>query len=239
MVVCTDRVHRFGTDAFALAGFARCGPGDTVCDLGSGCGIIPLLLLGGPTPPAEVYGLELQPAAVELMRCAVETNGLAGRFVPVQGDLRCPPEGFPRARADLVVCNPPYFRPGEGFDSPVEGRRLARHEYGFTLEDLCASAAKMLRYGGRLALCHRPWRLCDLMCAMRAAGLEPKRLRMVQQRAASAPWLVLCEGRLGGAPGLEVLPPLVIEHPRGGFSDEMLALYGKQHRLTPPERRGR
>ena len=237
MTVFAGGTHRFGTDAFVLSGFVCCRRGEVACDLGSGCGIIPLLLLGGPNPPARVYGLELQPDGVELMNRAVEANHLEEKFIPLLGDLRQPPAELPKAAADVVVCNPPYFQPGHGFESPVEGRRTARHESACTLEELCAAAAKILKYGGRFYLCHRPERLCDIFEAMRSARLEPKRLRMVVQRSGGAPWLVLVEGRLGGNPGLKIEPDLVVEHPDGGFSDEMLALYGKEQRILPPEKR--
>lgn len=233
MTVFAGGVHRFGTDAFVLSGFARCRRREVVCDLGAGCGIIPLLLLGDEAPPARVYGLELQPAAVALMEQAVEANGLGGRFVPLLGDLRDLPAALPRAAVDVVTCNPPYFQPGRGFESPVEGRRTARHEGSCTLDELCAAAAKLLKYGGRFYVCHRPERLADLFGAMRAAALEPKRLRMVVQRQGAVPWLVLVEARLGGNPGLAVEADLVVEHPEGGFSDEMLRLYGKEQRLPP------
>jgi len=237
MTVFAGGVHRFGTDAFVLSGFARCRRRDLACDLGSGCGIIPLLLLGGPEPPAKIYGLEIQPDAVELMNRAVAENGLEEKFIPLLGDLRCPPEALPKASLDVVTCNPPYFQPGHGFESPVEGRRTARHEATCTLQELCAAASKMLKYGGRFYLCHRPERLVDLFEAMRGAAIEPKRLLMVTQRSGAAPWLVLVEGRLGGNPGLTVEADLVVEHPEGGFSDEMLALYGKTERILPPEKR--
>lgn len=232
LTVFAGGVHRFGTDAFLLSGFAHPRRSDIACDLGAGCGIIPLLLLGQQYAPAKVYGLELQPDAVALMEQTAAANDLGQRFVPLQGDLRCPPEELPRGGLDLVTCNPPYFQPGRGYESPVEGRRTARHEATCTLEELCAAVAKLLKYGGRFAMCHRPERLADIFVAMRQHRLEPKRLRMVTQRTGEAPWLVLVEGRLGGNPGLAVEPDLVVEHPEGGFSDEMLALYGKEKRIV-------
>lgn len=239
MAVFAGGVHRFGTDAFVLSGFAHCRRRDLACDLGSGCGIIPLLLLGGPEPPAKIYGLEIQPDGVELMNRAVAENGLEEKFIPLLGDLRQPPEELPKAALDVVTCNPPYFQPGHGFESPVEGRRTARHEAACTLEELCTAVAKMLKYGGRFYLCHRPERLADIFEAMRKAAIEPKRLRMVTQRSGAAPWLVLVEGRLGGNPGLTIEADLVVEHPEGGYSDEMLALYGKTERILSPEKRPR
>ncbi len=233
LTVYINDTHRFGTDAFLLSHFASAKRREEACDMGSGCGIIPLLMLGSASPPKKVWALELQPPAVELMEMAVEQNKLAQRMVPVLGDLRSPPDVLPRGQLHLVTCNPPYFVPGQGFESPNESRRAARHEQTCTLEQVCDAAATLLRYGGRFVLCHRPERLCDLMCALRAAKLEPKRLRFVHQRAGAAPWLVLCEARLGGAPSVVIEPPLIVEHPEGGFSDEMLSIYQKERRIAP------
>lgn len=227
--------HRFGTDAFLLAGFSQVKSKETVCDLGSGCGIIPLLLLRGERPPAKVWGLELAADGVALMNRAVEENQLVGRFVPVEGDLRQLPSQLPAGRLDVVTCNPPYFVPGTGYESPDQTRRAARHEHTCTLDEVCFAAARLLKYGGRFCLCHRPERLCDVITALRKVSIEPKRLRFVCQRQGEAPWLLLCEGRLGGNPSLKVEPALVVEHPDGGFSQELLDLYGKTQRLPSKE----
>ncbi len=205
--------HTFGTDSLLLADFARPHTGDRVCDLGAGCGIVGALLLGGPHPPARVAAVELQPEAVAQMeRSAAETPWLRGRLAPLLADLRTL-DGVPQLGAyDLVVCNPPYFAPGTGRAAPHPARRLARHEGGgCTLEEVCRAAGRLLRYGGAFCLCHRPERLTDLLEALRRHGLEPKRLRLVQQRADKAPWLVLAQGKKGGAPGLRVEAPLILD----------------------------
>lgn len=218
--------HRFGTDAFLLADFARPRSGEAACDLCAGCGIIPLLLLRSRHAPASVTAVELLDEPVALMHHTAEANALSQRLIPLQADLRAIRQSLAAGTFSLVTCNPPYFLPGSGFVPPDPQRSAARHETGCSLEEVCAAAAWLLKYGGRFCVCHRPERIVDLLCCMRTAGLEPKRLRLVQQRAASAPWLVLAEGRKGGKPSLTVEPPLIVERPDGTFSDQMLAVYG-------------
>lgn len=238
--LCVTPQHKFGTDAFLLSDFARPRKTDLACDLCAGCGIVGALWFRSPeAAPAKVYAVELQPEAVAQMHCSINEGGLpADRFVPVCADL-CELSALtavlPAGRLGLVTCNPPYQAAGHGILSETESDRLARHETGCTLADVCAAAARLLRFGGRLCVCHRPERLADIICAMRDAGLEPKRLRMVQQRIDSCPWLVLVEGRQGGKPSMVVEPPLIVEGPEG-FSPEMLRIYRKEKNLP---KRGR
>lgn len=223
-----SRRHRFGTDAFLLAHFAHPRRGDRICDLCTGCGIIPLLLLRRD-PTAAAYAVELLPEPVELLRRTVRENRLEARLIPIHRDLRAlTPADIPTASLDLVTCNPPYNSPGTGAPAQASHRLAARHEGGCGLPDVAAAAARLLRFGGRFCLCGRPRRLPDAMEALRAAGLEPKRLRLVQKLADTPPWLFLLEGRKGGRPSLTVEPPLLMEAPGGGFSREVLEIYGKE-----------
>lgn len=189
----------FGVDAFLLARFAAPRPGERIADLGTGCGILPLLFLKDPSIP-WVSGLELQEEAVALARLSLQRNGWEDRAEIVQGDWASPP--LPRESYRLVVCNPPYFPPGSGRRSEAPQAELARHERPGTLRQVTAAAARLLQYGGRFCLCHRPQRLADVLEALRGAGLELKRLRPVQQREGEAPWLLLIEAKKGGNPGL-------------------------------------
>lgn len=199
----------FGSDALLLARFAPPRRGETALDLGSGCGIVALCWHdAGHRGPCTA--LELDAAASALCARAVAENGpAAAHIAPVCGDLRafCLP-GPERGRYDLVACNPPYFRGGR--PSPDARRAAARHETACTLADVAACAARALRYGGRLALCHRPAelaRVCSVLCA---AGLEPKRLAFVRHAPGGAPWLFLLEARRGGRPGLTVEPDVLL-----------------------------
>lgn len=227
--VCVSAHHRFGIDAFLLADFAAPRRRDFCCDLGAGCGIVGALWLrAADAAPRMVWAVEVQEEAIELMRQSVRAGGLpAGRFVPVQADLRALAGTAPAGAFDLVACNPPYKPAGTGILSDDASDRIARHETMCGLGDVCDAGGRMLRFGGRMCICLRPERLPDALEAMRRAKLEPKRLRFVQQRADRAPWLFLLEGRRGAKPFLRVEPPLVVEGP-GGFSAEILRIYGKE-----------
>lgn len=191
-----DGVFPLGGDALALGAFATVRRGWRVCDLGAGSGAL-LLLLAGRAENLSLSGVERDGASVLAARENLRRNGLAGDII--LGDLRDNP--LPAGQADLVVSNPPYF--------PVGGGRSGgpfRSEEFCTLEQLCAAAARLTRCGGRFALCHRPERLADVLCALRAAGLEPKRLQLVSHSPAHPPSLLLAEAVRGGGRGLELLP---------------------------------
>lgn len=225
--IAVSELHRFGTDAFLLEHFTGVRGKDTVCDLCAGCGIVGLLMLRRPRPPVSITALEVAEEPYQLMRRTWALNALGERFVPLCGDLRNIRELLPAHSFRLVTCNPPYFPSGCGYLCPEEGRLHARHESedSCTMDDVCAAAACLLQYGGRFCLCQRPERLPDVILAMRANGLEPKRLRFVQKRPECAPWLFLVEGRTGGKPGLAVEAPLYIEDGHGDYSDEMKMIY--------------
>ncbi len=217
---------RFGTDAVLLAGFANPKRIDRAVDLCSGGGIIPLLWLSGDGP-AEVIGVEIQAECCELARRSIAANGDGERFRVVQADLREIAQHLPREHYSLITCNPPYFTAGSGFVNKTEARTIARSEQLCNAEDMCRAAYYLLKYGGRLCVCQRPERLADVICAMREVGIEPKIMRLVQQRRDSVPWLVLVEGRRGGRPGLKCLPTLLVEDADGGYTAEMKEIYGR------------
>ena len=152
--------------------------------------------------------------------------GIIGLLM-LRGDLREIRTLLPAHSFRLVTCNPPYFPAGSGYLCPEDSRRRARHEQkeSCTTGEVCDAAAWLLQYGGRFCLCQRPERLTDVLLAMRQAGLEPKRLRWVQQRPEKAPWLFLVEGKAGAKPGLTVEPPLIVESADGSYSDEMKRIY--------------
>ena len=191
--ICVSHAHRFGTDAFLLAAFSRYQVRDVACDLGTGCGIIPLVM-ERHMPPRQIYGLDIQPEAIRLLEQTVAENRLTN-LTPVLGDLRTLWPDAPLEQCTLVTCNPPYKAQGAGMESAGDAARIARHELLCDISDVCGSAARLLRFGGRLCLCNRPERLCDVLCAMRSAGIEPKRLRFVAKHPDTAPWLFLVEGK--------------------------------------------
>lgn len=187
-----------GQDSLLLGAFATVKPGWRVCDLGCGAGALLLLLLGRVST-LTVCGVEISPVAAAAARRNLARNGLPGEIIT--GDLKDPASLPTAGRWDLAVSNPPWFPDGSGRSGGAE-----RMEEQCTLEQLCAAAARYLKNGGRFALVHRPDRLTDLLCALRAAGLEPKRMQLVQHRADKPPSAVLLEAVRQGRPGLEVLP---------------------------------
>lgn len=191
-------------DSLALAAFVRGEGVRQVCDLGCGSGLLALLLCW-EYPLLTAAGVELCPEAAERCRENLRRNGLDSRCRVCTADLRqapLDPESF-----DLVVSNPPYFPAGEGDASPDLRRDRMRRESA-TLPQLCAAAARLLRRGGAFCLVHRTWRLAQVLSALQAAGLEPKRLRLMAHAPGAAPSLFLCESRRGGRPGLEMEPVL-------------------------------
>lgn len=225
--VCVTKEHRFGTDAFLLSDFAAVKTGETAIDLGSGCGIITALWFSRAAQPRIAYAVELQEQAFEQLQTTVSLSGLKDRLIPVHADLRSLSGLIDKARADVVACNPPYKTGGTGILSQTDSGRIARHETMCTISDICAAGSSLLKFGGRLCLCQRPERLCDVITEMRANGLEPKRLRFVHKNPSGAPWLFLIEGRKGAKPFLKVEAPLLMEKDDGSFSDEVLRIYGK------------
>jgi len=218
--------HTFGTDALLLANFAAPKKSEKACDLGTGCGIIPLLWCRGERTE-KITAVEIQPAACEQVQAAIEQNSLREKLEIVNADLRELKGKLTLGAWDLVTMNPPYKAANTGIKSRGEAELIARHEVLCTLEEIAKAAAELLKFGGRFCLCHRPERLCDVFAAMREAGIEPKRLRLVAQANGKAPWLILAEGKKGGKPGLNIEPQLVIKNDNGEYTDEMRAVYGE------------
>ena len=227
-----DTLFRPGTDTFLLSAFPALKAGQRVCDLGCGTGLLGLLLLRRQ-PQLRVSGVELLPEAAALAEKAVRVNALEARMEICQGDLRSIRDFLPAGSFDLAVCNPPYYEKGTGRLPEAAALQTARSEVSCTLEDVCAAAAWLLHWGGSFCLVHKPERLTDLLCALRAHALEPKRLRMVCKAAQSAPSLVLVEGRRGGKPGLAIEPPLLLYQPDGAPTAELDAIYFRQQEDMP------
>ena len=225
-IIQDPRKFCFGMDAVLLSGFARVKKGEKVLDMGTGTGIIPVLL-ASKTVGEHFTGLEIQEECAEMAARSVKYNNLEDRVSIRQGDIKEAVSIFGAASFHVVTCNPPYFPAGSGYLCPEDSRRRARHEQeeSCTTGEVCNAAAWLLQYGGHFCLCQRPERLTDVLLAMRQAGLEPKRLRWVQQRPEKAPWLFLVEGKAGAKPGLTVEPPLIVESADGSYSDEMKMIY--------------
>ena len=191
-----EGVFPLGGDALALGAFASVKPGWRVCDLGTGSGVL-LLLLARRAENLSLTGIDIDPLSARIARDNLEANGLAGEIVA--GDLRAVP--LPAGGFDLVISNPPYFPVGSGLSGGP-----ARSEEFCSLEELCAAAGRLVKNGGRFALCHRPERLADVLCALRIHHLEPKRLRLASHAPDHPPSLLLVEGVKQGRPGVAIEP---------------------------------
>lgn len=217
--------YRFSLDPVLLVRFVMLRGEERVVDLGSGSGVIPLLL-AKLSAAKELVGVELQPGLAERARRNVELNSLQQRVRILEGDLRRIRKLLSSGCADLVVSNPPYRQVGRGRISPADERAAARHELAGGLNDFVAAAGWLLNDGGRFVLIYLAERLPELLGAMTAAGIEPKRLRMVHPKQGDPARMVLVEGRKRGRPGLLVEAPLYIYRGEGrDYTEEVLAMY--------------
>ncbi len=223
--IATSEYHTFGTDALLLADFANPKGKDIAVDMGTGCGIIPLLWLR-KDKPQTVHCLDIQENAINQVQESIKYNGFENRLIPYICDLREISKHFTAETFTLVTMNPPYKPLNTGIESLNESARIARHEVCCNIEDAVSAAAYLLKYGGRFCLCHRPERLVDTVCTMRKYSLEPKRLRFVVDKQGEEPFLFLIEGKKNAKPFLRVEPLLSIKKENGKFTDEMLKVYG-------------
>ncbi len=224
-VYVSDSYH-FSTDTILLADFSKPSGSKKCVDLGTGCGTIPLLWCR-QNKSLDITAVEIQPDACTLAQKSVDYNGLNDNIKILNSDLKALRGRLKFGYFDTVVCNPPYKIGGGGITNPDSAKQIARHETECTLDDICESASRLLQFGGRFFICQRPERLADVTESMRKYDLEPKTLRLVQQRISKAPKLFLLEGRRGGRRGfLNIMPTLFIEDESGQFSREMTEIYG-------------
>lgn len=215
--------HTFGTDAVVLSNFAKPKQKDRLIDLGTGCGIIPFIILRDYNLPSAI-GIDISKEATDLCEKTITERNIKN-FTALNSDLNDLKGKIEFGAATLITCNPPYKANGAGLKNPDSVEMVARHEVACTLDDIIAVSSKLLQTSGRLCLCHRPERLSELMCTMEKYKIEPKRLRLVCQRKGEEPWLVLVEGRKSGNRGMRIEPTLYVEE-NGEFSPEMIEIYG-------------
>ena len=216
--------YRFSIDSILLARFAAPRPRDSVLELGAGCGVV-AAMLAALHHPREIVAIELQPELAAMVSRNAAANGLQ-TIKPVCADLRARRiEGLAPASFDYVIANPPYREPGTGRESPVEGRRIARSS-GASLAEFIAAAARYAANGGRVAMVFTADRTAELIAAMRARSLEPKRIRFAHPTAAAAASAILIEARKGGGVEARIEPPLIIYESPGVYGAEARAMIG-------------
>lgn len=216
----------FGVDAVLLSYFVDVKKNHRVLDIGTGTGIIPVLL-AGKTKAESIVGLEIQENMAEMADRSVELNNLRERVSIVHGDINKYSEYFAKASFDVIVSNPPYTNKGCGLVNPHDSKAISRHEILCSLEDVVSSAAALLAPGGQLAMVHRPERLADVICSMRNNGIEPKYLRFVHPKPHKKPNMILIKGTRGGKPELKVMEPLYVYNEHGSYSEEINKIYGR------------
>ncbi len=216
--------YRFSIDAVLIAGQAQPHSGDTVLDLGTGCGIIPLIL-AYRYPQIKVYGIEVQPELVELAALNAEENGMENQITILGMDMKAlQPAAIPEP-VDLVVSNPPFRKAESGRINPNRQRAIARHEIKVTLMDVIEAAHRMLRLAGRFVMVYPAERTTDLLAQMRNGGIEPKLIRMIHSGRHTEAKLILVEGNKGGRPGVKIGPPIVIYDQDGSYTDEIEEMF--------------
>ena len=223
-IIQSPSAFRFGMDSVLLADFARVRPGSRVCDLGTGTGILPLLLYGR-AEGIVCDAVEIQPDAAERARRSMRLNGLENQITVYNRDLRDARQYLPHAAYDLVICNPPYSPEHASLPSPKPALRAARQEGECTLADVATAAAYLLRGRARLSLMLPAARLTDAFSTLRSFRLEPKRLRLVHANAARSARLALIEAQRDVNPGLIIEPPLIVKNPDGTDTAEIRRIY--------------
>jgi tRNA1Val (adenine37-N6)-methyltransferase len=226
MLIQKDDGFKFGVDAVLLADFADVKNKDKVVEMGTGTGIIPILLCA-KKQAENVTALEIQEDMAEMAQRSMKYNKLEERVKVLHMDMKEAPEKLGKALYDCAVTNPPYVRKEGGIPNPQETKAIARFELACTLREVVATAKALLRPAGKLFMVHRADRLVDILYEMRVQGLEPKRLRFVHSSVGKRPHLILIEGARGGRPELRLMDPLYIYDEKGQYTKEIDDIYGR------------
>lgn len=217
----------FGMDAVLLSWFAVVKEGDTVLDMGTGTGILPILL-AAKTEGRSFTGLEIQKESADMAKRSVLYNHLEERIRIVEGDIKHASTLFEKDSFSVIVTNPPYMIDRHGLKNEKEALWIARHESCCTLKDILRESSRLLKQKGRFYMVHRPFRLPEILAEMSRAGIEPKRMRLVQPGRNKEPNLVLIEGLKGGRPRMLAEPTLVVYEEDGRYTREVLEIYSKE-----------
>ena len=225
-IIQDEKRFCFGMDAVLLSGFANVKPGEKVVDLGTGTGIIPILL-EAKTQGLHFTGLEIQEDSADMAKRSVKYNRLEEKIEIVTGDIKDATKILGASSYDVVTSNPPYMIGQHGLVNPESEKAIARHEILCNLEDVVKQAAGLLKSKGRFYMVHRPFRLPEIMEVMRKYKLEPKRMQLLYPYIDKEPNMVLIEGSLGGNPRMIVEKPLIVYQEKGVYTEDILRIYGK------------
>lgn len=215
----------FGMDAVLLAGFADKAVGERLLDIGTGTGILPLLMEARTKIP-HLFGLEIQAESADMARRSVKLNGLEEKIEIVTGDIKEADRLFEVASFDVITCNPPYMIGEHGLQSAKRAKTIARHEVCCTFQDIAEMSAKLLKPGGHLYLVHRPFRLAEILVTLCACRLEPKRIQLVYPFVNKEPNMVLIETVRGAKSRMSVEKPLIVYQSPGVYTPEIYEIYG-------------
>ncbi|MCI8408442.1 MAG: tRNA1(Val) (adenine(37)-N6)-methyltransferase [Lachnospiraceae bacterium] len=215
----------FGMDAVLLSGFAAVKEGETALDLGTGTGIIPILL-ETKTSGRQFFALEIQEESADMARRSIQLNDLQDKINVVTGDIKEASKIFGTSVFDVVTTNPPYMNNQHGLKNPNLPKAIARHEILCSLDDVIREGAKVLKPGGRFYMVHRPFRLAEIIRVLSEYKLEPKRMKLVYPFVDKEPNMVLLEAVKGGRPMIKVEKPLIIYKEPGVYMDEIYEIYG-------------
>ena len=215
----------FGMDAVLLSSFAKANEGDKVIDLGTGTGIIPILM-EAKTKADSFIGIEIQEESVDMAKRSVLMNGQEKKITILYGDIKTASKDLGAAMFDVVTTNPPYMNNSHALVNPNEAKAIARHEIMCDLEDVVREGAKLLKVGGKMYMVHRPFRLIEIVSEMKKYKLEPKRVRFVHPYIDKEPNMVLIEAAKGGKPMVKVEKPLIVYKDVNIYTDEIHEIYG-------------
>jgi tRNA1Val (adenine37-N6)-methyltransferase len=216
--------YRFSIDAILLASHVYARPGDRIIDIGTGCGII-ALMLAYRNPEIKVFGIEIQKSLSVLAALNVKNNKMENRIEIICADVKDLKKSAISGPADIVVCNPPYRKAKSGRVNPDKQRALARHEIKITLPDVFETARKLLRVSGKFVIIYPSERTADIITHMRLSGIEPKYFRFIYSKKNAESKLVIVEGVKGGRPGATIAYPLLIYRDDGCYSDEVEGMF--------------
>ena len=215
----------FGMDAVLLSGFARVKRGEVALDLGTGTGIIPILL-EAKTEGAHFTGLEIQPESADMAERSVRLNELEEKVSIVTGDIKDASKIFGASSFDVITTNPPYMIGEHGLKNGADAKAIARHEILCDLDDILRESARILKPSGRFYMVHRPFRLAEIFSKMVEYRIEPKRMQLVYPYVDKEPNMVLIEGLRGGKSRLTVERPLIVYEEPGKYTPEIYDIYG-------------